>query len=194
MRPYRTVSSDPMVISQGEVSPVFTTQPVAQSVSCFVVLSCILHVMCCVVVSLQLCPGDDLTLTVHATGVPIPTYQVHRCPPHLFFTCPFHRLCVWLVQWYKDGEVLPEESEPTLTISPFRNGHAGSYNCLAFNAAGTVSSSPAQVTGTIRILLPIILYIHCPLVCQCSVGPSYSSPLGGNDVHYHQDCVGRGMC
>jgi Immunoglobulin domain len=101
-----------MVISQGDVAPEFFTHPASQKVS----------------------PGDEWSLKVNATGVPIPTYQ-----------------------WYRNGEILPRETSAELVFRPFRASLAGTYTCQAYNDAGVAESAPAIVSaGEPRLTLKLV--------------------------------------
>ncbi len=68
--------------------------------------------------------GATAVFTVSATGIPAPTYQ-----------------------WRKDGTNLVGESGATLTISNVQPENLGTYSVLVTNAAGSVISSNALLTG-----------------------------------------------
>lgn len=67
--------------------------------------------------------GDDVTLTVVATGIPEPTYQ-----------------------WKKGGVDIPGATGTSLVISDIQIADAGSYTCVATNSVGAVTSNAAVVT------------------------------------------------
>ena len=67
--------------------------------------------------------GDTVTLISAATGSPTITYQ-----------------------WYWNGLRLTGSTGPTFTLVEAVASHAGTYTVVATNAAGSVSSQPAQLT------------------------------------------------
>jgi hypothetical protein len=66
--------------------------------------------------------GASVTLTAIATGSPTPT-----------------------LQWQKNGSPLPGQTGSSLTLTNVQPGDAGSYTCVASNAAATVTSNAASV-------------------------------------------------
>ena len=67
--------------------------------------------------------GGTVSLLASATGTPAPSYQ-----------------------WSKNGVVLPGQNSATLTLANVNATAAGSYVCVATNAAGTATSSVAALT------------------------------------------------
>jgi len=62
--------------------------------------------------------GDSVSLFITATGTPSPTYQ-----------------------WYKDGDLLPGETNDTLEFTA-TSDDVGTYTCVATNIAGDDTSDP----------------------------------------------------
>lgn len=69
--------------------------------------------------------GDGVALTVNAKGTPAPGYQ-----------------------WLRDGQELPNASQPTLAFSRVSTTDEGTYTVRISNAAGTVTSPPARLQVT----------------------------------------------
>lgn len=67
--------------------------------------------------------GASVTLSVQATGQPVPTYQ-----------------------WYKGQTALSGQTASSLTLSNLQAGDAGAYHVKVTNSQGTVPSSDAQLT------------------------------------------------
>jgi len=69
------------------------------------------------------CQGNNVVLTVAATGTPAPT-----------------------LQWRKNTSNLGGQNGTTLTLNNIQPGDAGTYDCVATNACGSTTSNPAVVT------------------------------------------------
>lgn len=69
------------------------------------------------------CPGDNRTLTVQVGG-----------------SIPF------TYQWRKDGDDIAGATSASLTLTGVTQADAGTYECVASNACGPVTSDPATVT------------------------------------------------
>ena len=69
------------------------------------------------------CAGDAVTFRVVADASPPPSYQ-----------------------WRKDGEDIPDATDPTLTIDPVTFADAGVYDVVITNLCGVVISDPALLT------------------------------------------------
>ena len=84
--------------------------------------------------SLSVAGGAPASFMVVATGIPNANYQ-----------------------WYRDGNLLTNETSSTLSIGAAYAGDAGSYSVLVSNGAGTVTSSNAILTvgNTAPTLNPI---------------------------------------
>ena len=67
-------------------------------------------------------PGQALTLSVEAIGTAPLTYQ-----------------------WFKDGSAIPNATSATFSIASVSESDAGSYRVSVSNAAGSVTSQPAEV-------------------------------------------------
>lgn len=59
-------------------------------------------------------------------------------------------------QWRRNGANLPGATSPTLTLQNLLPAQAGAYTVLVFNSAGSVESSPAQLS----IVLPPNITVH----------------------------------
>lgn len=68
--------------------------------------------------------GDSVYLAVAATGSPAPNYQ-----------------------WRRNGVDLPGANAPAYQIASFTAAHAGSYDCVASNPEGSVTSDTAILTN-----------------------------------------------
>jgi len=75
------------------------------------------------------CAGTSASFTVAATGTPAPTYRWRKNGVNL-----------------NDGGNISGAFTATLTINPVGPADAGSYDCVATNAAGSVPSNPAALT------------------------------------------------
>lgn len=73
--------------------------------------------------SRQVDVGQSVTFSVSATGSPSPSFQ-----------------------WRKNGTAIPGETGPSYTIGSVQPSHAGTYDVVASNIAGTATSSPALLT------------------------------------------------
>lgn len=71
----------------------------------------------------SVCVDGAAVFTVIADGAPSPTYQ-----------------------WRRNGVEIPDETAPTLVISPVSPGDAGSYDAVASNTCGSVISNAATLT------------------------------------------------
>lgn len=80
--------------------------------------------------SVALDAGGSTTLSVTATGSAPLSYQ-----------------------WRKDGQTISSAKAPSLTISNAGIDQAGSYTVVVSNAAGSVTSSPAEVSVTTSLLV-----------------------------------------
>jgi len=88
-------------VQRPPAAPVFLTQPADRSIG----------------------PGESVTFTAEASGVPPPTYQ-----------------------WRKDGLAIPGANERTYTIPAPTAADAGAYDVVASNAAGSTPSAKATLT------------------------------------------------
>jgi hypothetical protein len=68
-----------------------------------------------------------VTFSVLASGTPAPTYQ-----------------------WYRDGVAIAGATGTSYMISPVFASHAGTYTVVATNSAGSVTSSGAVLTVTLK--------------------------------------------
>jgi Immunoglobulin domain len=73
--------------------------------------------------SVTVSTGSTAVLTFSASGAPAPTFQ-----------------------WYLNGQPISGATSATLVISGATAASQGSYTCLAANASGSVTSSPATLT------------------------------------------------
>jgi len=73
--------------------------------------------------SRQVDAGQSVTFSVSATGSPSPSFQ-----------------------WRKNGTAIPGETGTSYTIGSVQQSHAGTYDVVASNIAGTEASSPALLT------------------------------------------------
>ncbi|MBK8915482.1 MAG: immunoglobulin domain-containing protein [Phycisphaerales bacterium] len=73
------------------------------------------------------CQNGQLTLTIAATGSPVPTFQ-----------------------WRKGAADIGGETGTSLTIDPVSAADAGSYDCVVSNACGSVTSNVAVVTVRLK--------------------------------------------
>jgi len=78
--------------------------------------------------------GQAATFSVSATGLPLPSYQ-----------------------WKLNGTNLVGQTQATLTISNAQASNAGTYTVAVINSAGTVTSSPAQLTVQTATVNPVTL-------------------------------------
>jgi len=72
------------------------------------------------------CQGNNVVLTVAASGTPAPT-----------------------LQWRKNTADLGGETGTTLTLNNIQPGDAGSYDCVATNACGSTPSNAAGITVSV---------------------------------------------
>ena len=77
--------------------------------------------------------GGSVSFTAAAAGLPAPVYQ-----------------------WYHDFAPLAGQTAATLTLSSLKGSDAGSYVLTATNAAGTVSTAPANLTVNAAAVAPTL--------------------------------------
>ena len=68
-------------------------------------------------------PGNEVTFSVTASGIPAPTYQ-----------------------WHFNGSALGDATGNSLSLSNVSAVNAGSYTVVVANAVGSVTSNPATLT------------------------------------------------
>jgi subtilisin family serine protease len=93
-------------------APVISTQPVAQVAMA----------------------GQAVTLSVTATGNPVPSFQ-----------------------WRKNGVIVPGETRATLVIASAQTADSGTYSVVVSNSVGTVTSSGATLTVSAASIPPSVL-------------------------------------
>lgn len=96
-------------------------------------------------------------------------------------------------QWQAANEYgwvdLPGETAPSLTLSPIELADAGRYRAVVSNAAGSVTSNPADVTVTENSDCPVYINLRCEIDRTCHgvmlerVGP------GEDDIDYVADWI-----
>lgn len=111
---YGSITSSAAVVGLSEpaVAPVITTPPA----------------------SLQVSPGDPVTLQVEATGTPPLAYQ-----------------------WYKGGVTVAGATASTYSLASATTAHSGVYSVAVSNAAGTTTSSDATLTVSEQPSAPPII-------------------------------------
>ena len=62
-----------------------------------------------------------------------------------------------VLQWRKDGQALPGETQATLVVADILPSGGGAYDCVATNQAGETTSDSAEVTVEGEPVLPIYL-------------------------------------
>ena len=97
--------------------------------------------------------GDAIYLAVAAVGSPAPTYQ-----------------------WRQNGLNLPGATSPAYQITSFNAGHAGSYECLVSNSAGSILSAAAV------LVIPSGIDYETWLEGFPEVSETSSDPLGDFDL------------
>ena len=141
------------------------------------------------------CDDDPVTFSVVADASPPPSYQ-----------------------WRKDGQDIPDATDPTLTIDPVTFGDAGVYDVVITNLCGVVISDPALLTVLDCTLLlgdlncdgqlnggdidPFFLALGDPgayLKAFPNCNPlngdiNCDGALNGGDVDFFFACLGAGGC
>lgn len=97
-------------------------------------------------VTYALAVGQNLPPTI--LQHPAPAYQ--QATAGTSFTFSLSARDATSYQWFKDGQRLTGATAANLTIGPITENHAGLYHAIAFNAAGSTTSTPArlEVTGS----------------------------------------------
>jgi len=88
------------------VAPAITAQPLSQTVTA----------------------GTSVSLSVAATGTPVPTYQ-----------------------WQKNGDGIPGATAASLTLNPVTVSDAGNYTVVVTNSSGAVTSATALLTVNLPV-------------------------------------------
>ncbi len=101
--------------------------------------------------------GQSVTFSISATGSPSPTFQ-----------------------WRKNGTAIPGATAPSYTIGSVQQSHAGTYDVVASNIAGTAASSPALLTvGNAPLITaqPTNQTVNAGTTVALSVTASGTAPL-----------------
>ncbi len=88
--------------------------------------------------------GDKIHLNCTADGYPPPTYQ-----------------------WYKDGVLIPDETESVLYILEPSPEDRGNYTCKAINSEGEIDESKPAELYIAGIAWIVVITIILLLLCAC---------------------------
>ena len=108
---------------------------------------------------------DEPMVTLHPTG------QAVTLGEDVIFTAEAASTSAVTWQWRRNGQELEGATQNTLVLSPVSGFDAGDYEVRVTNAAGTVTSDPAQLTVESPVILaqPESLVAYAGLPAQLSV-------------------------
>lgn len=133
-------------LQAGTVSaPTFTALPVSQTVAA----------------------GATVTMTIAASGSPVPTYQ-----------------------WFKDERPIPDATNPTLTLTNVAATEAGEYVAVVRNSAGALASPAVTLSVT---AVPLILRQPVALLVATGAEASLDVEAAGGDLQYQWQREGAAL-